>query len=517
MRRRDVLRGIGVLTGSVAVGGAVSTVDAQRGTVVQQVVDDGVPQPQSVLTVDLSVDVDVVDAERVRVWTYIVDPRSARKRPRLLDVLEATTTPTGVRLVVDGPVSRGTVVVFDETGLVVDGRPRGAFAYAPDGDLPSPERATQWFKAYEPTNPDYFTPAVYPDGGPPADGVDDDPEQVRERLAAHLERFVARDRLTAEGRDRALARFDDPDVRSRFEDGEGEFDAEALAGVLANAGTVARGIDRIIIDGANQFGQPYAVRRRPTLSGGCMEVLVDEGHPTILVDPVLDREPFVVLAPLFAHEGLHQDLAVGLDEEVIATYLETLVWAEHVLADPAAARTRTAKAKRANTMLLVALNSGKRSFPDVGLYAAPHRQPGTNATPNAPRSVAGFFSLVESTYARTPSEPSPGNAYARQVIGRVTESSASALGFDAETLAFLDERTRVFSVADIGSLLAALELRPAPSGSTDAVVTPDPVAVADARRTGDRVETGGSNAGESGVELDRIDACGTCLRAGVGG
>ncbi|AUV80500.1 hypothetical protein C2R22_01535 [Salinigranum rubrum] len=516
MRRRDVLRGIGVLTGGVAVGGAVSTVDAQRGTVVQQVVDDGVPQPQSVLAVDLSADVDVVDAERVRVWTYIVDPRSARTRPRLLDVLEATATPTGVRLVVDGPVSRGTVVVFDEAGLVVDGRPRGAFAYTPDGDLLPPERATQWFKAYEPTNPDYFSPAVYPDGSPHADG-DDDPDRVRERLAAHLGQFVDRGRLTAEERDRALARFDDPDVRSRFEDGEGEFDAEALAGVLANAGTVARGVDRVIIDGENQFGRPYAVQRRPTISGGCMEVLVEEGNPTVLVDPVLDGEPFVVLAPLFAHEGFHQDLAVGLDEEIIATYLETLVWAEHVLADPAVARTGTAKARRANTMLLVALNSGGRSFPDVGLYAAPHRQPGTNATPDAPRSVADFFSLVESKYARTPSEPSPGNAYARQVIARVTESSASALGFDSETLTRLDERTRVFSAADVGDLLAALELRPAPSVTTDAVVTPDPVAVADAREAGDRVEANESSAGESSVERERIDACGTCLRAGVEG
>jgi hypothetical protein len=419
-------------------------------------------------------------------------------------------------LVVDGPVSRGAVVVFDESGVVVDGRPRDAFAYTPDGDLPPPERATQWFKAYEPTNPDYFAPAVYPDGSPVADG-DDAPGRVRKRLAAHLGHFVGRGRLTAEERDRALARFDDPDIRSRFEDGEGEFDAEALAGVLANAGTVARGVDRVILDGENQFGQPYAVQRRPTLSGGCMEVLVEEGNPTVLVDPVLDDEPFVVLAPLFAHEGLHQDLAVGLDEEVIATYLETLVWAEHVLADPSVARIRTAKARRANTMLLVALNSGRRSFPDVGLYAAPHRQPGTNATPNAPRSVADFFSLVESKYARTPSEPSPGNAYARQVIARVTESSASALGFDAETLTRLDERTRVFSAADVGDLLAALELRPAPSVTTDVVVTPDPVAVADAREAGDRVETDGASAGESDVERERIDACGTCLRAGVEG
>jgi hypothetical protein len=514
MRRREVLRGVGVLAGVVGVGGAVSTADAQRGTTVRQVVDDGVRRPRSVLTVDLSERVDAVDADRVRVRTYIVEPQSGRRRRRLLDVLEATVTPTGVRLVVDGPVSQGAVVSFGGAGLVVDGRPRGSFTRALDGPLLSLERATQWFKAYEPTNPDYFAPAMYPDGVPPGDGVDDGPDGVRERLAAHLDRFVGRGRLTPGERDRALARFDDPDVRNRFVDREGAFDAEALAGVLANPGTVARGIDSVILDGENEFGRPYAVQRRPTLSGGCMEVLVEDGDPTILVDPVLDGEPFVVLAPLFAHEGFHQDLSVGLDEEVVATYLETLVWAEHVLADPATARLGTRKTRQANTRLLVAMNSGGRSFPDVGLSAAPHRQSGTNAAPNASVSVADFASFVESKYGRTPQGSSAGSAYARQVLGRVTGTTVSTLGFDAETRRYLDERTRLFSATDVGTLLAALELRPAPSAAVDTAVTPDPVAVADADAVaaGDR-----AGAGDANVEWSRVDACGTCLRSGVEG
>lgn len=512
MRRREFVRGVGILTGGVVVGGAVSTVGAQRGATVQQVVDRDVPQPQSVLTVDLPGRVDRVDAERIHVWTYIVDPQSTRTRARLLNVLDATGTSDGVRLLVDGPVSQGAVVSFADGSLTVDGRVQGAFAHAPVGEFLAPERATQWFKAYEPTNPDYFDREVYPSGRRPE--RIDDLGPVRTRLEAHLDRFVGRDRLAAAERDRILERFDDPTVRRRFIGHDGGFDAEALAGVLANAGTIGRGIDRVILDGENRFGRPYTVRRRPTLSGGCMEVHVDEGKPTILVDPVLDGEPFVVLAPLFVHEGFHQDLSVGLYEEIIATYIESLVWAEHVLADPSAARLETAKSRQANTMLLVALNSGRRSFPDMGLYTAPHRQVLTNAVPKALGSVRDFVSVVESKYTRTPAGPSPGTRYARQVVGRVTGTASSTLEFDAETLVLLDEQTRVFSATDVGTLLATLELRPAPSVPARLPAGPDPVAVADARQAG---EWSGTEHSGVGVGAGRVDYCGSCLRTAARG
>lgn len=508
MRRRDFVRGIGLLAGGVAVGGAVSTVGARRGLTVQQVVEGGVPQPQSLLTVDLPDGDTPITTDQVHVWTFVRDPQSAQTRARLLAVSGVSEVRGGVRLVVDGPVSQGAVISVTGRPLVVVGAGASGGGGHLVGGL-SPEQATQWFKAYEPTNPDRFDPAVYPGGSDPAPGVDDDPAAVRDRLTTHLDRFIARGRLTNEMRDRALERFDDPRVRDRFVDSEGAFDPETLAGVLANAGTVARGIDAVILDGENRFGHPYNVRRQPTLSGGCMEVQVNDGKPTILVDPVLDGEPFVVLAPLFAHEGFHQDLSVGLDEEVIATYVEALVWAEHVLADPAAARLGTAKARQANTMLLVALNSGAAAFPAMGVYAAPHRQPETNAVPNASKPVASFASAVEAKYTRTPQGTSPGSVYSRQVLGRIT-GGVSELDFDVETLALLDGRTRLFSAADVGTLLTALELRLAPSVSTALPTGPDPVAVADARGTGNWVGTEHSGVG---VGLGRLDVCGTCLLA----
>jgi hypothetical protein len=506
MRRRDFVRGIGLLTGAAAVGGAVSTVGARRGLTVQQVVEGGVPQPQSLLTLDLSDGDGPVTTDQVHVWTLVRDPESAQTRTRPLTVSAVSEVRGGVRLVVDGPVSQGAVISVTGRPLVVVGANASDSGGQLAGEL-SPEQATQWFKAYEPTNPGRFDPAVYPSGTDLAPGVDDDAAAVRDRLESHLERFVDRDRLTGELRDRALDRFDDPLVRRRFVDSEGAFDPEMLAGVLANAGTVARGIDAVILGGENQFGHPYTVRRQPTFSGGCMEVQVNDGTPTILVDPVLDGEPFVVLAPLFAHEGLHQDLSIGLDEEVIATYVEALVWAEHVLADPTVARLGTAKTRQANTMLLVALNSGAAAFPQMGVHAAPHRQAGTNAVPRASKPVASFASAVEAKYIRTPQGTSPGSAYSRQVLSRIT-GIASEPDFDAETLALLDGQTRLFSAVDIGTLLTALELRLAPSASTTPPAGPDPVAVADARGTGTWVGTEHSGVGAG---PGRLDVCGTCL------
>ena len=506
MQRRAFVCGLGLLAGGAITGEAISPgFLGQRETTVEQVVVDGVPQPQSVVTVSLERPVDRVDAGGIQLRIPIVDPTTETGATRRIDVLDATATGTTLRLVVDGPVSRGAVVSFAARSLLVDGRWAQAFSQRLDGAFDSPERATQWFKAYEPTTLDHFDPAVYRESAAPREyEVDDDPVAVRRRLAAHLDRFVGRDQLSGSDRDAALQRFDSPAVRERFLDADGRFDPELLAGVLANAGTVARGLDRVIIDGENDFGHPYEVRRRPTLSGGCMEVRVNQGRPAVFVDPQLGGEPFVVLAPLLAHEGFHQDLAVGLDEEVIATYLETLIWAEHILANPAIARLGTRKTRAANTMLLAALNSGGRAFPEVGLSAAAHRQATTNVTPGATKATVDFVSAVESKYRRTPSAASPSAAYTRLVIDRVTGGAPPALAFDNGLVALLDRKTRLFSTDEMHALLAALELRP----SSGARVTPSIPSVS----------TGAHDVESSvGVDAGHLAGCGTCQLASTNG
>jgi hypothetical protein len=510
MRRREFIRGAGALAGAAVVGGAVSTeAFARPGATVQQVVEGGRPQPRSLLTVRTVDTIDHVDPERIHVSVPVVDPTVGETTMRGVDVIDASAVGKTLQLVVDGPVSRGAVLSFDERGISVDGRGTESFTHALDGPLERPERATQWFKAYEPTDVDLFDPRVYRGGTLPRQYPAADTATARTRLAAHLDHFVDQGRLAVEDRDASLARFDDPDVRRLFVDADGGFDPEALAGVLANAGTIARGIDTVLIDGENRFGRPYTVRRQPPPSGGLMEVRIDDGDPMILVSPRLDGEPIAALAPLFAHEGFHQDLTVGLHEEIIATYLETLVWAEHLLADPSKARLGTRAIRRANTLLLLALNSGSRAFPEMGLRAAPHRQGVANAAPNAVEPVADFVAVVESRYLRTLPGSSPGVPFAQQVIAQVTETPATALDFDVDTLGLLDERTRLFSTEELLALLATLELRPA-TRTAETPTSTDPVAVSDA--------TGGDE--EAGIHADvgtgHLGDCGTCQRTAGG-
>jgi hypothetical protein len=510
MRRREFVRGAAAMGGGAVVAGTVATeAFARERTAATQAVDAGVPQPRSVVTVRTTDPVDAVDAGRIEVIVPIVDPLAGGTTMRTLDVVDATALDSRLRLVVDGPVSQGAVVSFGRGSLVIDGRRSRSSSHTLSGPLDRPERATQWFKAYEPTNVDRFTRRIYPGGAAYERYRAPAGTTVRDRLATHLDRFVDRGDLTAAERDTTLARFDDPAVRDRFVAADGSFDAKALAGVLANAGTVARDVDAVIIDGDNLFGRPYTVRRGRPPSGGLMEVWVDDGGPVIVVHPGFDREPFVALAPLFAHEGFHQDLAVGLHEEVIATYLETLVWAEHLLADPSLARTGTRTVRRANTMLLLALNSGGRSFPDLGLRAAPHRQPVANTTPGAATPTVDFVGEVESRYRLTAAGPSPGVPYARRVVSRVTGTTPPHVGFDDETIDLLDGRTQLFSPDDVLALLATLELRPAtgPEEATVPGVTPVPV-------TDASDEWGTPPPEHSGVAVgaDRVDHCGTCLR-----
>jgi hypothetical protein len=145
----------------------------------------------------------------------------------------------------------------------------------------------------------------------------------------------------------------------------------------------------------------------------------------------------------------------------------------------------------------------------MGLRAAPHRQGVANAAPNAVEPVADFVAVVESRYLRTLPGSSPGVPFAQQVIAQVTETPATALDFDVDTLGLLDERTRLFSTEELLALLATLELRPA-TRTAETPTSTDPVAVSDA--------TGGDE--EAGIHADvgtgHLGDCGTCQRTAGG-
>jgi hypothetical protein len=160
-------------------------------------------------------------------------------------------------------------------------------------------------------------------------------------------------------------------------------------------------------------------------------------------------------------------------------------------------------------LLLLALNSGSRAFPEMGLRAAPHRQGSVNAAPNAVEPVADFAAVVESRYLRTLPGSSPGVPFAQQVIAQVTETPTAALDFDVDTLGLLDERTRLFSTEELLALLATLELRPA-TRTAETPTSTDPVAVSDA--TGNGEGTGI----HADVRAGHLGDCGTCQRTADG-
>ena len=77
------------------------------------------------------------------------------------------------------------------------------------------------------------------------------------------------------------------------------------------------------------------------------------------------------MAGILAHEALHQDNSTGLQEELIATTFESLIWAEQIDINEAPASSGSALVADQNTKLLALLNSGQVSFPNLGTKDAP--------------------------------------------------------------------------------------------------------------------------------------------------
>ncbi len=127
-----------------------------------------------------------------------------------------------------------------------------------------------------------------------------------------------------------------------------------------------------ILDGTNESGHPFeAVDFRPLEFGAAvatLQVAYSTGAPRLLLSDRYKNESPQQLIPVLVHESMHDGVDNSYEEEIIASLLDSLAYAEVLSLDPAAAHAGTELTAYNNVQLFALMNSiGRRGAGYVGV------------------------------------------------------------------------------------------------------------------------------------------------------
>jgi hypothetical protein len=431
----------------------------------------------------------------------------------VLSVDRAAEDARRAQVLIDGPVSDGSRLIFERGALELEGRVLDRIIVSPRNHvtLLTAVEAALALKAYVPTQFDLFLESSYPDPdsakNPPALTLQpNDPETVRQGLVDFFERVRQYDEVwlprkvsAAEATEQlaeldrrmedALARFDgDGVVRSFRDDALAEgVNYHLAAALLGTAAIPWSSAIETVLDGRNSTRRAARVITGEVREGTIAAVRIDSttGVLAIAFSPNAAFDPFEVLIQIMVHEAFHQDeggdglVRVSKIEEKIASTADIAASARVVLATDLhlanSMQTRTS-----NTRLLWALNSGG-NFATPGVLAAPLYQDPPTVMPASVRDPVEFAlwsleSILDNVvYRDTPDVSStPGNEALDVLVSVFSDSAFSAPSFSGAsarqsfdfteaTFMLVDDWSQVFLPEEILTILSKLRLQLAPT------------------------------------------------------
>jgi hypothetical protein len=162
--------------------------------------------------------------------------------------------------------------------------------------------------------------------------------------------------------------------------------------------------------------------------------------------------------PLLAHEAIHCDQEDPVEEEIVATAFDTLLYLQLLTVDPTLAMNGTPLTRVFNLDAISMINSGRRYPESIGILPSDGIAvvfPGSNS------NAGSFAEVVANAYETLPSDPDPtveplAQTYAEAV--RLLTDHEPGSAFD---LVWLDGLLgSSFSAQDMALLLFALTLEP---------------------------------------------------------
>lgn len=411
-----------------------------------------------------------------RLDVRVLDPSTGVETYLPASVETISVSAKRLRMVVNGPVSEGSVLSLERGLFLSDGRANLAgeielkkyhfgkrrkfrrnrrqhrridrynrwvdnYNRYYDSPLISPLDATAWFKAFAPLAPEQFLTygRSQPERGTRQPFETD---EVFANLEAHLQKKVEVGLLDEVRAAEVLAMYYDPAVQDIFTDQYGQLNTHLLASTLATSGTVLDGTLEVFL-GDNDTGAPARVYYgTPTRQEYDLEVFITYyGEMHVIVRSDAAYVPFEILATILGHEALHQDVSVTRNEELIASVAQYVAYAQQILADPDLAQRNLYSIHFNNTGLLLMMNSGRAGYPHPGHDHAPVIQTSQLALPGSSSAFESFGDWrLRTFYSHTPAGNSPGNAFLQKVAAQISTGDATEpLDFDAGTLKLFDD------------------------------------------------------------------------------
>ena len=342
----------------------------------------GVSTNQTLITVPFTDNITVADVGKLRLFGYALNPESANlaQVKTTVNVVSAQVITSDenndgvqehkyLQITTDRLMRKGGAIIFNEGALTDDNNDTLATQTRKTVKGQNKERFTLACRTFRPGHLAKLTNDLY-DASPVPTTANVAPSDasVRASLDTFLGKKVTLGIITQASKDAAMTRYDNSNGTVP--------PANLRAALFSLTGTFAEAAIGAYLDGANLTGKPYTIVTfgdpdDPTVPVAETSIRVSDGRLRAIFKTDFRGEPFQALSAWIAHEALHQDTQIGLQEEIIATAAATLTYAQQAQTDPAFLGTGTKLVNSTNEELYAFINSGRAIFPYVGLLNGP--------------------------------------------------------------------------------------------------------------------------------------------------
>jgi hypothetical protein len=407
---------------------------------------DGTKENANNVVLTFDQEVKSVDASKIRLYSYAVNTIIGGQAKVTIPITSATASGKTVTIVTGAQVRKGAYLKLN-AGAVKDTANADA-----TGDIRlkkglNKDRFTLAMRAYNVSDKSYFSSSVV-SGGRTATtaNVAESDAAVRDQLDKFLTAKVKNKFINDAQKADALAKYDNTTNKSII----GAHNLRAA--VVSLVGTAGEPAINVFLGTGNTTGKvPIFVGfNSADIGAGAKDAELaynTKGRLKLTFANDYAGEPFAALSGRIAHEALHDGGAASnvdsQDEEVVANFVESSVWAQQIVADFTQSQKGTKYTTYANYHLYTLLNSGDRQFPRVGLTSAPLKSGTTNATPGFINSYRSFDDLIRKELAGRISDkaPTPITAVTATILNKVGggKYTAASTTFGDDLIASLDQ------------------------------------------------------------------------------
>lgn len=344
-----------------------------------------------------------VDVSKVRMFGYAFNTLNGGNEKKTINIVSASINSAGnLVLRTDVQVRKGAQITLN-AGAVKDNTNANITGSIRTGKGLNRDRFTLALRAFSPNDKTLFSSARIVGGTNPTTANTAASESaVRTQLDAFLTKKVNNEKsITAAQKTAALAQYDSSankaivpahNLRAAIVSLVGTIGAPAIDFYFGTKNSTGKVPLTVTFDGSQ-------ISSGATIAEGSYTT---SGRYKLIFNPNYAGEHFAVLSGRMAHEAMHDsvDRTNSRQEEIILNFVESVIYAQQAVTDFNITRSGTQYTTYANYRLMLALNSGDRQFPRVGIKAAPIK--GGVANPgfafNTPYAGTNVDSLYEDVF-----------------------------------------------------------------------------------------------------------------------